>query len=259
MLSDLIPVVEEAGALALAHFGRLSPAEIAEKGHLDLVTVADRAVEALISARLGALFPDDGIYGEEGGRAAGTSGRVWVIDPIDGTFNFVRGGIDWGISVGLFEGGRPVLGAVLQPARGRLFAGGPGVGAWLNGRPLAALSPFRAGIASAGLGLGGGQPVADGMRAMAALRRDGRAMVRIGNCCTATMAELATGEIDGYVSCGESSWDVMGMWPVVTALGAVSTLEWADRGLEGRMRFLLGKPGFVAAFDEREIFGTDTI
>lgn len=105
MLSDLIPVVEEAGALALAHFGRLSPAEIAEKGHLDLVTVADRAVEALISARLGTLFPDDGIYGEEGGRAAGTSGRVWVIDPIDGTFNFVRGGIDWGISVGLFEGG----------------------------------------------------------------------------------------------------------------------------------------------------------
>ncbi|MDX5349599.1 MAG: inositol monophosphatase, partial [Paracoccaceae bacterium] len=100
MIDLLAPLAREAGALALSHFRNLPAAAISEKGPLDLVTTADREVEALIAARLRAACPEDAILGEEGGMAAGRSGRVWVIDPIDGTFNFVRGLPQWAVSIG---------------------------------------------------------------------------------------------------------------------------------------------------------------
>lgn len=84
-------IAREAGRLALTYFQSLASLPVEKKGHLDLVTEADRQVETLLIASLQKAFPDDGIFGEEGGEIAGTSGRIWVVDPIDGTFNFVRG------------------------------------------------------------------------------------------------------------------------------------------------------------------------
>ena len=108
----------EAGEIALRHFNSGPAADIEAKGPLDLVTAADREVEAFICKELVRNFPEDGIFGEGGSVVKGSSGRVWVIDPIDGTFNFVRGSQHWRISIGLFENGRPVFGAVNAPAYG---------------------------------------------------------------------------------------------------------------------------------------------
>ncbi|MCP4384277.1 MAG: inositol monophosphatase, partial [Hyphomicrobiales bacterium] len=85
-------LVLEAGQIALSHFQRLSSIAVESKGHLDLVTLADRDVERFLTDGLRKAYPDDGVFGEEGSNHVGTSGRVWVVDPIDGTFNFVRGG-----------------------------------------------------------------------------------------------------------------------------------------------------------------------
>jgi len=82
--SDQARIVEgiarEAGNLALYHFKKLATLPVEKKGHLDLVTEADKQVEALIIERLRQAFPDDGVFGEEGGEITGTSGRIWVID-----------------------------------------------------------------------------------------------------------------------------------------------------------------------------------
>ncbi|QEW22958.1 Inositol-1-monophosphatase [Marinibacterium anthonyi] len=245
MLTKLIPIVEEAGALALGHFHSLAPTDVDEKGHLDLVTIADRAVEVLLAERLQAAFPGDGVYGEEGTRDMGQTGRIWVIDPIDGTFNFVRGRDDWAVSVGLYDGVAPVLGAVLQPVRRRLLTGGRDVAPCLDGRPLAPLTPFRPEVAAVQLGNGGGDPKVDVADTLRLLSGPGQAMARMTNAATAAMMELVMGQVDGYVSCGDSSWDLMGTWSIATALGATSTLDWAGFGLQDRGHFVIGKQGLV--------------
>ncbi|HTW14189.1 MAG TPA: inositol monophosphatase family protein [Nocardioides sp.] len=102
----------------------------------DVVTAADRAAEALIVERLRAERPDDSILGEEGTDHTGTSGRTWVIDPVDGTYNFVAG-LDWWCSaVALIDGDDLVLGAVHHPASGTTYVGGPKFTPTVDGVPM---------------------------------------------------------------------------------------------------------------------------
>lgn len=96
----------------------------------DVVTAADRAAEELVVTALAELRPEDGVLGEEGSAAEGTSGRVWVIDPVDGTYNFTSGSDYWCSAVALIEGAvnnpdRVVLGAVHQVSSGKTWVGGP--------------------------------------------------------------------------------------------------------------------------------------
>lgn len=100
----------------------------------DVVTAADHAAEELVTSRLATARPDDGIVGEEGAARAGTSGRTWVIDPVDGTFNFVQGLDAWCSALALTTDadarpgdGSVALGAVHHPASGTTWVGGPGV------------------------------------------------------------------------------------------------------------------------------------
>src|SRR6185369_13340513 len=92
-------LVRQAGSLAFGQFRRLASDSVHLKGHLDLVTAADREVERFLTDGLSRLFPLDGVFGEEGAAVAGRSGRIWVVDPIDGTLNFVRGSEQWAVSV----------------------------------------------------------------------------------------------------------------------------------------------------------------
>lgn len=107
----------------------------------DVVTEADRAAERMIADRLAVERPDDGILGEEGGPARESrSGRTWVIDPVDGTYNFVQG-LDWWCSaIALVEGdpedADPLLGAIYHPAADRLYVGGPTLATSIDGRPV---------------------------------------------------------------------------------------------------------------------------
>ncbi len=94
------------------------------------VTVADRESEKLFVKLLGEAFPGDGFLGEEGSTVAGTSGRRWIIDPIDGTRDFVRGNRLWSNLLGLEEGGQVVLGVATFPALGEQYWAVRGGGAW---------------------------------------------------------------------------------------------------------------------------------
>ncbi len=96
-----------AGELGLTYFRALDTLTIESKGHQDLVSDGDRDVETFIRAAIGAEYPDDGVVGEEHANVAGTSGYVWVIDPIDGTANFVRGIPAWTVVIAGVKDGAP--------------------------------------------------------------------------------------------------------------------------------------------------------
>ena len=135
-------LVREAGALAASmRRDGVAGLDAETKTHIsDIVTAADKAAEAQVVETLRRLRPDDAIVGEEGTDVVGTSGRTWVIDPVDGTYNFHRG-LDWWCSaVALVEGDDLVLGAVHHPAAGDTFVGGPKVPSTRNGEPLSELT-----------------------------------------------------------------------------------------------------------------------
>lgn len=102
----------------------------------DVVSEADHAAEALVVERLAAARPADGVLGEEGAARDGTSGRTWVIDPVDGTYNFVNGLTWWCSALALTDGDDLVLGAVYHPAEDLLLLGGPGLPTTCNGERL---------------------------------------------------------------------------------------------------------------------------
>lgn len=245
MFDILIPLAHAAGDLALRHFGALATGDVESKAPLDLVTEADRAVEALIIDHLHAAFPQDSILGEEGGMIAGGSGRIWVIDPIDGTFNFVRGGKQWAVSIGLWQGGQPVAGVVHAPALGLTLTGGPDDAPALNGRELPPLSAYLPDRAAVGVSLGRAVPVDERIAMLRFLTEEADIKFRCCNASTISLLELATGEVDGHIGFGESAWDVMAAWPVLVALGAVSTLDWATTPLDAKLRYVIGKPELV--------------
>jgi fructose-1,6-bisphosphatase/inositol monophosphatase family enzyme len=102
----------------------------------DVVTAADHAAEELVMQTLRRARPDDGILGEEGAAHDGTSGRTWVIDPVDGTYNFVSGLAYWCSALALRDADGPILGAVHQPSSGETWVGGRDLPTTLDGKPV---------------------------------------------------------------------------------------------------------------------------
>ena len=127
-------LVQEAGALALDFQRRGVTAEA--KPDESPVTAADRACEKLIVDQIAREFPGDGVLGEEGANREGRNGRKWIIDPIDGTKDFVRGIPLWAVLIGLEVNGHVVAGAAHSPRQGLLLWAGHGTGAWANGSRL---------------------------------------------------------------------------------------------------------------------------
>lgn len=124
-------VAQEAGALALDYARRGVTAE--SKSDESPVTAADRACEKLIVETIAREFPEDGVLGEEGANRASRNGRKWIIDPIDGTRDFVRGIPVWAVLIGLEVDGKVVAGAAHCPGQNALLWAARGDGAWANG------------------------------------------------------------------------------------------------------------------------------
>jgi myo-inositol-1(or 4)-monophosphatase len=239
-------LAREAGEIALRHFGRLGSAAVTSKHHLDLVTVADREVESFLSRGLLELYPDDGIYGEEGAASSGRSGRTWVIDPIDGTFNFVRGTDSWAISIGLYAEGRPLFGVVHAPVRRQTFSGGIEAQATCNGDALASLQPMQPSRAVTGLGFHIDIPIGRRMDVLRYVMEDASITFRHNGSAAISLIEIASGQSDGYIGLGEATWDVMGALPILSSIGAGTTLDWNRISLSSRLDFACGGLDFVA-------------
>jgi histidinol-phosphatase len=127
-------VARRAGETALSYWRTGLVADT--KADASPVTVADRECEQLIAAGLTEQFPEDGLFGEEGAAQQSRSGRRWIIDPIDGTRDFVRGNPMWSILIGLEQGDEVVAGCAYFPALGELYTASRGGGAHVNGTAI---------------------------------------------------------------------------------------------------------------------------
>jgi fructose-1,6-bisphosphatase/inositol monophosphatase family enzyme len=131
-------LVREAGLLAQELRG--SGLQVDTKSSIsDLVTAADHAAERLVVDHLAALRPDDGVLAEEGNERPSASGRTWVVDPLDGTYNFVHGSAWWCSAVALVEDDVALVGAVYHPDEDTLYVAGPDLPTTRNGEPLGAV------------------------------------------------------------------------------------------------------------------------
>jgi fructose-1,6-bisphosphatase/inositol monophosphatase family enzyme len=129
-------IAREAGELALRYFSKMTPAE--EKEDASPVTIADRECERLIARRLQEHFAEDGILGEEGSLCPSRSGRRWLIDPIDGTRDFVRRNSFWSVQLSLQIGDQVVLGIIYSPCTEEMLYASSGSGCYWNEARVAA-------------------------------------------------------------------------------------------------------------------------
>ena len=232
----LIQRLASAADRAIAPYFRAQNA-VEQKADLSPVTAADRAAESTIRAILASDRPTDGIYGEEYGISHGQSGRMWVIDPIDGTRGFVAGRPLFGTLIALVEDGRPVLGIISAGAAGDRWLGCT-VGqprAVLNGRPIrtrpcAGLAQARAGST---------HPLAFSAAGHAAFQRVGRSVADMlfgGDCHNYGL--LAAGQLDLVMEENLKPYDWAALVPVIEGAGGIIT-DWRGQPLtlasEGRV------------------------
>ena len=129
--------IRAAGQLAMSYFDNLSQLKIEKKGHQDLVSEADKTVEIFLREQIIHQFSDDSIIGEEGGhtfgKSSGTFDYTWVIDPIDGTANFVSGIPAWTVVIALLQNQDVIAGFIFDPVQNELYTAAIGQGAFCNG------------------------------------------------------------------------------------------------------------------------------
>jgi len=199
-------VVREAGRLAAWHFARREALRVDRKGAQDLVSEADRACEDLIVERLARRFPADGFLGEERGAKNPAAASVWVIDPIDGTHNFLTGIPFWCVSVGLVVAGELALGIIHDPIAGELYTARRGGGAFLDGRPIKVSGETDLTRARVCVGFSYRRPVAEHTRAVSALLAAGCEYLRLGSGALG-LAYTAAGRFDAYWERHINAWD----------------------------------------------------
>ena len=224
---------DRAGALLMDSFGRVE--RIDKKSRRDVVTDVDYTSEALIISAIRERFPDDAILSEEAGSLAGgetdgggANGRVWMIDPLDGTVNYANGIPFFCVSIALVVDGRPAVGVVFDPARGDRYTATATDDARLNGAPVRAsnkddIGDFVVSLTIVGRG---------GIGRERAIGREIRIPRRMGSAALA-LAYVGSGRFDAFIqSGGLSLWDVAAAGLIAERGGAaVSDLvggQWFD-------------------------------
>ncbi len=195
-------VARDAGDLAVRM--RMEGLEIETKNALDFVTQADRAVEALIVDRLRQSYPSDGFVCEETGITPGHDGS-WVIDPIDGTTNYMMGLDHWSVSIAYMRQGRIELGCVYAPDREELFEASLGGGSRLNGRRLRRRDATPGRILF-GLGISNRVPFERYVAVLEHLAARGIEHRRFGSAAL-SISDVAAGRLDGYFEPHINLWD----------------------------------------------------
>ncbi|MFH7322866.1 inositol monophosphatase family protein [Aeromicrobium sp. JJY06] len=215
-------LVVEAAALAARIRDTGDLATRAKTNVSDVVTEADLAAEALVVERLDRDRPGDGLLGEEGTAREGTSGRRWVIDPVDGTYNFATGSDYWCSAIALAEGDEVLLGAVAHHASGTVLVGGPDVPTTRNGEPLAPIADAPL----AGLGAAtyahpafiGSGPGYDAWARAASLP----ATIRMLGSGSMDLVGVATGRLGCWFQHSTPDWDWLPGTALVAGLGGAA-------------------------------------
>jgi myo-inositol-1(or 4)-monophosphatase len=228
LLALALAVAREAGQLLAERrpAGPLGRPEVTgtKSSPTDVVTEMDKASETLIRRRLLAARPGDAVLGEEGGQTG--EGQVrWIVDPLDGTVNYLYGLPDWAVSIAAEAGGTVVAGVVAVPPRREVFTAVQGGGAWLHAgdRPPLELRcntgvPLAGALVATGFGYEARRRVVQGKVAGALLPRVRD--IRRGGSAAVDLCSVAAGRVDAYYERGVNYWDYAAGGLVATEAGA---------------------------------------
>jgi myo-inositol-1(or 4)-monophosphatase len=221
LLTLALDVAREAGELLLRGRAAGVTAESTKSSPTDVVTALDRASEELVATRLREARPDDGLLGEEGSDDRGTSGVRWIVDPIDGTVNFLYNLPNWAVSLAAEVDGEVVAGVVLAPALGRTYTALRGGGAALDGVPLRVSAVDSLPMALVGTGFGYTVPRRTAqINVLTRVIPKVRDIRRMG-AASLDLCAVAAGTLDAYYERGLKPWDHAAGGLVATEAGAV--------------------------------------
>ena len=208
----MVKAARAGGTILLRHMARLDAIDVVEKDRLDYASEVDALAETEIVRELRRAHPDYAILGEEGGQQKGQRGpsrHTWVIDPLDGTSNYLHGFPHWCVSIALCEGPEPVHAVIFDPLRNELFTASRGGGAQLNGRKIRVAE--RKDLAGALLATGfapreRGRADAqlDCIKQLLVQAED----IRRAGSAALDLAYVACGRFDGYFEAGVKAWDI---------------------------------------------------
>jgi len=225
-----IDLAHQAGRIQMEHYEHLE--DIRAKGPRDVVTEVDHLCEGLVMRAVRARYPNDEFYAEEIGEVAASgsarSGRVWIVDPLDGTINYANGIPFFCISIALVTDGKPAIGVVYDPTRDETFAGAVDGPSLRNGQPIHVGDKDQLGDLVATLAVGGRGTVRKRHEALKSIRAH-----RSMGSAALTLAYVACGRFDVYAQgAGLSAWDVAAAGLIAERAGArVTTLDgkpWFD-------------------------------
>jgi myo-inositol-1(or 4)-monophosphatase len=220
-----VALAVEAGSMALRMRDGLGPVEV--KNPIDFCTAADHAVEELIRARVTSTF-GDGMIGEEDGGEATDS--VWVVDPVDGTANYIHGTRRWCVSLAYLRGGVTEIGVIYDPSNDRLFSARRGQGAFLNGRRMQVSHLAHGAAPVVETGWSGRHPAKRYFDFLLSLTANNMEFRRHGSGALG-LAEVAAGINDAYVELHTNAWDALAGLLLVQEAGGVINDFLADDGL----------------------------
>jgi myo-inositol-1(or 4)-monophosphatase len=247
LIETAVDAAKAGGAAALGSWRNLTAGEVSEKKKNDFVTDADRESEERIVARIRDAFPADNFLGEEGGRQGTDAGaRTWIIDPIDGTSNFIAGFPFWCVSVAAREGTEVVAGVVWDPLRKELYTAERGSGAFLNGAPIHVTG--RENLDGAFLATGFPFRSRESIDLYLSVFRElflhARAIRRAGSAAL-DLSLVAAGVFDGFFEFRLSIWDIAaGALLIEEAGGRLTDFSGGNRFWE-RGNVIAGSPGVV--------------
>ncbi|HEY2798422.1 MAG TPA: inositol monophosphatase family protein [Thermoanaerobaculia bacterium] len=253
LVETAVAAARAGGEVLLANWRNLPRGSVEEKKKNDFVTFADRESESRIVSAIRARFPDDGFLGEEGGaHGGGASGpRTWIIDPLDGTSNFVSGFPLWCVSIAAREGSELVAAVIWDPLRDEMYTAERGGGAWRNETRLAVTG--RSDIAGAFLATGFPFRNVDKIDVYLALFRSvfvrARA-IRRGGSAALDLAYVAAGVFDGFFEFRLAPWDVAAGALLIQEAGGVLTDFEGGSGYLERGNIVAGSAGVAASLRE---------
>ena len=253
LLALATSIAQQAGELAMRRRSEGVTVAASKSSMEDIVTVADREAEDLIRAMLAEARPDDGILGEERDSVAGTSGLTWVVDPIDGTVNYLYDIRQYAVSIAVVEGEpeaakwSALAGVVFNPSLDECFSAEAGHGATLNGVPIRVAPPVDLSQALIGTGFGyHAERRVEQAKVLVELVAHIRDIRRQGSAAL-DLCGVAMGRLNGYFERGLQPWDHAAGALIAAEAGArVSGL----RGEQASDRFMLAaEPGLAAALE----------
>jgi myo-inositol-1(or 4)-monophosphatase len=221
-LRDLaLAIAREAGDLVLRLRDEGVEVAATKSSEIDIVTPADRAAEALVKQRLLEARPDDGMVGEEGDDLPGSSGVVWIVDPIDGTVNYLYGHPHFAVSIAAEVDGEIVVGVVVAPALGLEYVATLRGGATCNGRPIRTRPVPPLGERLVATGFSYEQPARAREAAYWARLLPRVRDIRRQGSCALDLCGVAAGTLDAYVEEGPHIWDHAAGGLVVLEAGGI--------------------------------------